>query len=61
MLVARIVAVLLVVCLGATFTTFMVTKDHRWLRYTGQVLRLGIFILLIIITLYVIERFFVLV
>ena len=59
MLVARILAVLLVVCLGATLTTYIVTKDRRWLRFAGQVLRVGLLIILIIIVLYAVERFFV--
>ena len=56
MLVGRILASLLVVLLGATLATYLITKDRRWLSYSGQILRIGVFILLILFILYALER-----
>jgi hypothetical protein len=58
MLVARIIAALSVVVLGAFLLTFLITRDRRWLRFAWQLFRLIVIILLIIITLYALERFF---
>lgn len=57
MLVGRILATLLVVMLGATLATYLITKDRRWLGYSGRILRIGVFILLILFILYALERF----
>jgi hypothetical protein len=58
MLIARIVAGLAVIVLGAALLTFLVTKDRRWLRFVAQAFRLFLVILLIIFALYALERFF---
>jgi hypothetical protein len=58
MLIARIVAGLAVIVLGAALFTFLVTKDRRWLRFVAQAFRLFLVILLIIFALYALERFF---
>jgi hypothetical protein len=57
MLIARILGVLLPITLGASLILFLITKDRKWLRIFGQVLLVGIVIMLIFIGVYFIERF----
>ena len=57
MLIARILGVLLPITLGASLILFFITKDRKWLRIFGQVLLVGIVIMLIFIGVYFIERF----
>lgn len=57
MLVARLLAVVLLIALGVTVALFVVTKDRKWLRIFGRILGAGGVILLIFIGIYFIERF----
>ena len=57
MLVARLLAVVLLIALGVTVALFVVTKDRKWLRIFGRILGAGGVILLIFIGIYLIERF----
>ncbi len=57
MLIARVLAALLVVTLGALLVMFLVTRDRRWLRYFGRVLQIGLALTLIFIGVYFLERF----
>jgi len=56
MLVLRILGALLVIALGASATVYLVTKDRRWLRFSWQLFKVGILILLIILSLMALER-----
>ncbi len=57
MLIARILAVLLPITLGVSLILFFLTKDRKWWRIFGQILRVGIVILLIFMGIYFVERF----
>ncbi len=57
MLIARILGVLLPITLGVSLILFFLTKDRKWLRIFGQILRVGIVIVLIFIGIYFVERF----
>lgn len=57
MLIARILGVLLPITLGVSLILYFLTKDRKWLRIFGQILRVGIVIALIFIGIYFIERF----
>ena len=57
MLIARILGVLLPITLGVSLILYFLTKDRKWLRIFGQILRVGSVIVLIFIGIYFIERF----
>ena len=57
MLIARVLAALLVITLGALLVMFLVTRERRWLRYFGRVLQVGLALTLIFIGVYFLERF----
>ena len=56
MLILRILGALLVITVGASAAVYLVTKDRRWLRVGGQILKLGLVIILIILILLALER-----
>jgi hypothetical protein len=56
MLVLRIFGALLIVVLGVSLVAFAMTKDRRWLRFTWQTFKFGAIILLILLSLFVLER-----
>ena len=57
MLVLRILGALLVIAVGASAAVYLVTKDRRWLRFSWQILKFGLIILLIFLVLFALERF----
>ncbi len=57
MLVLRILGALLVIGVGASVAVYLVTRDRRWLRFSWQLLKLGLIILLIFLSLLALERF----
>lgn len=57
MLIARVLAALLVITLGALLVMFLVTRERRWLGYSGRVLQVGLALTLIFIGVYFLERF----
>jgi hypothetical protein len=61
MLVLRIFGALLVITLGVSMVGYVVTKDRRWLRFTGRAIVVGFFTALIFMALYAIERLVVMV
>jgi predicted membrane channel-forming protein YqfA (hemolysin III family) len=56
MLVLRIFGALLIVTLGISLVIFAVTKDRRWLRFTWQIFKFSAIILLILLSLFILER-----
>ena len=56
MLVLRILGALVVISVGASVAIYLVTKDRRWLRFSLQILKLGLIILLIFLALVALER-----
>lgn len=57
MLVLRILGALLVIGVGASIAVYLVTRDRRWLRFSWQILKLGLIIILISFALLALERF----
>ena len=57
MLVLRILGALLVIGVGASVAVYLVTKDRRWLRFSWQILKFGLIIVLIFLVLFALERF----
>ena len=57
MLILRILGALLVIAVGASAAVYLLTKDRRWLRFSWQILKFGLIILLIILALFAQERF----
>lgn len=56
MLVFRILGTLVIVTVGVSLLVFVVTRDRRWLRFGWLALKIGGIILLILLTLFVLER-----
>jgi hypothetical protein len=56
MLILRILGALLVITIGASTAVYLVTKDRRWLRFSWQILKFGLIIVLIFIALLAFER-----
>lgn len=56
MLALRFLVPLLVIAIGALAAIYLVTKDRRWLRLSWQVLKFGLIIILILLSLLAIER-----
>ena len=56
MLILRILGALLVITVGVSIAVYLVTKDRRWLRVGGQILKFGLVIILIVIILLALER-----
>lgn len=52
----RILGALLVITVGTSAAVYLVTKDRRWLRVGGQILKFGLVIILIVISLLALER-----
>ncbi len=57
MLVLRIVGALLIIAVGTSAAVYLVTKDRRWLRFSWQILKFCLIILLIFLVLFALERF----
>jgi len=56
MLILRILGALLVITVGASAAVYLVTKDRRWLRFSWQILKFGLAIILIFLVLLALER-----
>lgn len=59
MLALRVIALLVVLTVGASVVTFLVTRDRRWLRFAFQAFKYGVVIALMIVGLLALERVFV--
>lgn len=57
MVIARLIALVLLVVVGAVLLLFVVTKDRKWLRIFGRILQVSVFIALIFIGIFFLERF----
>ena len=56
MIILRILGALLVITIGASISVYLVTKDRRWLRFSWQILKFGLIIILIVLALLALER-----
>jgi len=52
----RLLGFLVLVVIGASLVTFLVTKDRRWLRFGWQVLKYSLILGLIVVAFLVLER-----
>jgi len=56
MLILRILGVLLVIMIGVSVAVYLMTKDRRWLRFSWQILKFGLIMILIFMALLALER-----
>jgi hypothetical protein len=56
MLILRILGALLVISIGVSVAVYLMTKDRQWLRFSWQILKFGLIIILIFIALLALER-----
>ena len=56
MLVLRIVGFLLLITIGASLVTFLLTRNRRYLIFAWQVLKYGIVVAIIVLAFLLLER-----
>jgi hypothetical protein len=54
--VLRVLGFLVLITIGASVVTFLVTKDRRWLRFGWQVLKYSLILVLIVLAFLALER-----
>ncbi|PWT76295.1 MAG: hypothetical protein C5B46_01335 [Proteobacteria bacterium] len=52
----RVIGFVVLIVLGASLVTFLVTKDRRWLRFGWQVLKYSIILALVFVAFLALER-----
>jgi hypothetical protein len=52
----RVAGFLALIVIGASFVTYLVTKDRRWLRFGWQVLKYSLILTLIVAAFLALER-----
>jgi hypothetical protein len=52
----RVIGFLVLIAIGASVVTFLVTKDRRWLRFGWQVLKYSVIVALIGLAFLALER-----
>jgi hypothetical protein len=55
-IVLRLVAFLVVLAIGGSFTVFLFTQDRRWLRFAWQIFKYTLILVLIVLALVALER-----
>jgi len=60
MLLLRIVAVLVVIAIGAGIASYLITRDKSYLRLSGRLAKYGLIFALIVLALMFLERVIVL-
>jgi hypothetical protein len=55
-IVFRVIGFLLLIAIGASVVTFLITKDRRWLRFSWQILKYTLILALIALGFLVFER-----
>ena len=56
MLVLRIVGFLLLITIGASLVTYLLTRNRRYLTFAWQVLKYGIVVAIIVLAFLLLER-----
>ena len=56
MLVLRVVGFLLLITIGASLVTFLLTRNRRYLIFAWQVLKYGIVVAIIVLAFLLLER-----
>ena len=54
--VFRVVGFVLLIAIGASFITYLVTKDPRWLRFGWQLFKYSLILALIVLAFLALER-----
>ena len=54
--VFRFAGFLALIAIGASLVTYLVTQDRRWLRFSWQILKYGLILLLIVLSFLAVER-----
>lgn len=52
----RLIVVVLLAALGICVGLFVFTRDRRFLRYAGQIMKVGLIVVLVVLALFAIER-----
>ena len=56
MLVLRIVGFLLLITIGASLVTYLLTRDRRYVTFAWQVLKYGMVLVIIVLAFMLLER-----
>jgi len=54
--VFRFAGFLALIAIGASLVAYLVTQDPRWLRFSWQILKYGLILLLIVLSFLAVER-----
>jgi hypothetical protein len=52
----RVIGFLVLVAIGASLVTYLVTRDRRWLRFAWQTLKFSLILTLIVLAFLALER-----
>jgi hypothetical protein len=56
MVLFRLLVVILLAALGICIVLWVFTRDRRYLGYAGQILKIGLIVVLVVLGLFAIER-----
>ncbi len=56
MLILRILGFILLITIGGSVVMFVLTKNHRYLTFTRQVIKYGIILTIVVLAFMVLER-----
>lgn len=52
----RLIVVVILAALGICVGLYVFTRDRRFLRYAGQIIKVGLIVVLVVLALFAIER-----
>ena len=52
----RLIVVVVLAALGICVALYVFTRDRRYLRYAGQIVKIGLIVVLVVLALFAIER-----
>lgn len=52
----RLIVVVLLAALGICVGLYVFTRDRRFLRYAGQIIKVGLIVVLVVLALFAIDR-----
>ena len=52
----RLIVVVVLAALGICVGLYVFTRDRRFLRYAGQIMKVGLIVVLVVLALFAIER-----
>ena len=56
MVLFRLIVVVVLAALGICVGLYVFTRDRRFLRYAGQIMKVGLIVVLVVLALFAIER-----